>query len=348
MKKNDVKIKVNTENRQVYFNDNFLGVNAENLQSDLIFEFDGEFVNGSPRVEVELDGSKYIITEISKVGNTYVMPIKSSLLTTTQIYMQLVITESGDSEIPIFKSRRFYLIVEESINASTELPDEYEQWIDIANTKLNQVDNLNIEMQDSVVTITRKDGTQYSENVKGDSYVITTEDYQKIETNVKNDIQPTLNQNLKEAKDYTDNSIVKDFKDITFDTTTMTFVFTRHDNTTFTVDLPIEQTVKNGFYDEETKELVLVLVSNQEIRIPASGLIDDYSGVDTATIQLVISANNTITANIKAGSIEKTLLTTELQEEINGKLNSNLVEQKDLLVTYEDETTETIKLVVYK
>ena len=57
---------------------------------------------------------------------------------------------------------------------------------------VNEADTLDIDMQNSVITITRKDGTIKSENVKGDSYEITEEDYNTIETNVKSDIQPIL------------------------------------------------------------------------------------------------------------------------------------------------------------
>lgn len=194
---------------------------------------------------------------------------------------------------------------------------------------------------------------------KGDSYILTESDKTEISNMTKQSLQPDLANNLKSAKDYTDNSIARDFKDISFNETTMTFVFKRHDNTTFTVDLPIEQTVKNGRYDEATKELVLVLVSGQEIKIPASGLIDDYDGVDTATIQCSVSADNKISCNIIAGSISKTLLTTELQAEINDKvntatLNQKINEVKDLIpseteewiFTLEDGTTVTKKVVL--
>lgn len=144
-------------------------------------------------------------------------------------------------------------------------------------------------------------------------------DKQEIENDVIETITPVLSNNLQTAKDYTDNQISRDFKDISYNENTATFIFTRHDNTTFTVDLPLEQTVKNGRYDDITNELVLVLVSNQEIRIPVSGLIDVYTGMESATIQVVINANNEITCNIKSGSISKALLTTELQEELNAK-----------------------------
>ena len=204
-------------------------------------------------------------------------------------------------------------------------------------------------------------GKDYFDGEKGDDYTITNADYQNIANVVENDIKPTLESNLKSAKDYTDNAIIRDFKDISYNEETATFTFTRHDNTTFTVDLPIEATVADGRYDDSTKELVLVLVSGQEIKIPVSGLIDDYDGLDSATIQCVVSADNKITCNIVSGSISKTLLTTELQQEINNKVNNDTfttelgkkinvadVEEKQLLITYEDATTETIKLVVYK
>lgn len=156
------------------------------------------------------------------------------------------------------------------------------------------------------------------------------------------DLQPTLNNNLQSAKDYTDNQIARDFKNISYDNNTATFVFTRHDNTTFTVDLPIEQTVKNGYYDDTTEELVLVLVSEQEIRIPASGLIDDYSGQTSATIQCSISADNKITCNIVSGSISKTLLTSELQTEINNKANRSELPSKTSQLTNDSNfTTKT-------
>ena len=161
----------------------------------------------------------------------------------------------------------------------------------------------------------------------------TNQDKAEIVQDTIQDLQPTLSSNLQTAKDYTDNQIARDFKNISYDNTTATFVFTRHDNTTFTVDLPIEQTVKNGYYDDTTEELVLVLVSNQEIRIPATGLIDDYSGQTSATIQVSISADNKITCNIVSGSISKTLLTSELQTEINNKANRNELPTKTSQLT---------------
>lgn len=207
----------------------------------------------------------------------------------------------------------------------------YTIWLDEGNVGTEQdfLDSLKgadgIDGQDGRDGINGTNGQDGYTPVKNIDYWNASDKAEIVQDTVQ-ELQPTLNSNLQSAKDYTDNQITRDFKDISYDNTTATFVFTRHDNTTFTVDLPIEQTVKNGYYDDTTEELVLVLVSEQEIRIPASGLIDDYSGQTSATIQCSISADNKITCNIVSGSISKTLLTTELQTELNNKATKEYVD----------------------
>ena len=166
---------------------------------------------------------------------------------------------------------------------------------------------------------------------KGVDYY-TAEDILDMSSDVKDqvetDIAPTLADNLQTAKDYTDNQNANDIKNVAYNSTTGVLTFTKHDNTTITVDLPVEEIVKSGYYDNLTQDLVLVLASGQEIKIPASGLIDDYTGTTSATIQVVVSNDNKITCNVVSGSISKTLLTTELQTEITGKANSSDVYNK--------------------
>lgn len=319
------------KNRIISEDKSFVGYQNENHAEKLIFDIPEElsdyekvicFSSQKGNFEDILQGNEYILTNsitknrvvdmylkfIKKIENDKVEVIKTSI-------MQLDFKDSFDT---------FEEIDEEKVDILDTLILETKEATERANSISEELEN--------------KVATDYYKGEKGDSYIITKEDYTKIEEDVKNDIKPTLDNNLKFAKDYTDNAIIKDFKDISYDQDTATFVFTRHDNTTFTVDLPIEQTVKNGYYDETKKELVLVLVSDQEIRIPASGLIDDYIGVDSATIQLSISADNKITASIKGGSITKTLLTTELQNEIDSKVNKTAF-------VYDTET-ETLSITI--
>ena len=361
---------LDTETRNCIIYSRFLGFHGEDNANKLVFTFDDGFIDGIATLHLERGDEKGNIT-LDKVGETYELPVRNSLLTEIgEIKFQLSLTTADN----FFIYRDFEMYVEESIVSESSIPEDYPTWVETANQKIIELDEeiakseglrkqLIEDKENGVFKGEKGDkgdtgarGKQGAQGEKGEPGYTpiksvdywTEEDKNEIVDKTSQKIQPKLDNNLKSAKDYTDNSIARDFKNITYDESTATFIFTRHDNTTVIVDLPIEQTVKDGRYDEETKELVLVLVSGQEIRIPASGLIDDYTGVDSATIQLVISADNKITANIISGTISKTLLTTELQEEIDGKLNTNLIDEKQLLITYEDGTIENVKLVVYK
>lgn len=148
-----MEIIVNKKTRKINDNNRVIeiGNDGENLQDFLIFTFDDEFVNGQARLEYELeDGTKnYIILE--KDNESYKMPIKSIITKAGLINMQLVITENEQNEgIPLFKSNKFPVRVHNSINAVEEAPEGYEQWIEVANEKLNEIDSTIDDLQDKV------------------------------------------------------------------------------------------------------------------------------------------------------------------------------------------------------
>lgn len=188
----DIIISVETATRKTFFEDNFLGMTAENLQGNLIFKFIGDFVEGTPRVEVQKGLNSYVINEVSRVEDTYVMPIKSSLLTTDRMTLQLVLTQTAQGEeIPVFKSNTFMVKVGESINAEEDIPEEYDAWIEIANEKIaeiteaiDEVGNINItatkEGNVETVTITDKNGeehiTQIFDGAQGPKEIKVIED----------------------------------------------------------------------------------------------------------------------------------------------------------------------------
>lgn len=140
----DVIIKID-QNSMVYKQETVLGISYENLQGKIIFKFLGTFPKGTAYLEYERDTEKGYL-QMNQVGEEYQLEIKSSLLTKEgRIYLQLRVTEDATPEgIPVFKSNKFYLEVKEAINATTEIPDEYPEWIDTANEKIKEMDNLNI------------------------------------------------------------------------------------------------------------------------------------------------------------------------------------------------------------
>lgn len=137
--KKDIVITIDNKTSMVYKDVSVLGINNENLQSNIIFKFNDEFVNGTAWLEFERNSDKgYVL--MSKENDTYTLPIKQSLLSEQgKIYFQLRITQSEDTNgIPVFKSNKFYLDVKEAINSTTSIKDDYPDIMDILNTKLDK------------------------------------------------------------------------------------------------------------------------------------------------------------------------------------------------------------------
>lgn len=68
------------------------------------------------------------------------------------------------------------------------------------------------------------------------------------------------------------------------------------------INLPKENFVKSGRYDTETKEIVLVLQDDTEVKIPAAELVDTYTGIETDTASVTVSESNQISANVKVSA----------------------------------------------
>ena len=166
----DVIIKID-QNSMVYKQETVLGISYENLQGKIIFKFLGTFPKGTAYLEYERGTEKGYL-QMNQVGEEYQLEIKSSLLTKEgRIYLQLRVTEDATPDgIPVFKSNKFYLEVKEAINATKEIPDEYPEWIDTANEKIKEMDNLNItteRVEDGVdIILTDKKGVTTRTEVK--------------------------------------------------------------------------------------------------------------------------------------------------------------------------------------
>lgn len=207
----DIEIKISKETRKILeISKLVIGNDGENLQGNLKFFFSDEFVEGQARLEYVLedieDNKNKKYQTLMREGESYIIPIKSVLTKQGKLFMQLVITEGiEESEIPVFKSNVFFVKINESINAEIEQPDEYQTWIEFANTKLNQVDNLDISATKidgiAIITITKKDGTQeVVEILDGDAGTNAgTTNYQELENKPKiNDIELDGNKSLED------------------------------------------------------------------------------------------------------------------------------------------------------
>lgn len=136
----DIIIKIDRNTSQVFLNKKVLGISGENLQGNLIFEFIDDFVDGLAWLELETGQTKGYLP-LTKEDNSYKLPILSSLLANKgNITMQLRITENEDANgIPIFKSNMFYLEVKEAINSIEEIKEQYPNWFDEVNKKIDLI-----------------------------------------------------------------------------------------------------------------------------------------------------------------------------------------------------------------
>lgn len=79
------------------------------------------------------------------------------------------------------------------------------------------------------------------------------------------------------------------------------------------VNIPLDNFVKSGKYDTETKEIVLTMQNANEVRIPASALVDVYTGTTTNSGTVTVSPENQISFDIKIDPAEGNLLTVSDQ-----------------------------------
>ena len=167
---NDVIIVVD-KNAMAYKKCSFqkIGNEQQNLQNKLKFGFEDEIVEGQAWLEFEIDGvKKYTLME--KYENGYQIDIKDSLLTGSQVSVDLKITQDEEPEgVPVFITNIITFDVEKTINAEEEEPDNYPDWFESANKIINEANNLNLDINKndnvSTITINKKDGTQKSVDV---------------------------------------------------------------------------------------------------------------------------------------------------------------------------------------
>lgn len=185
---NDIIIKVDTETGRAVSNTELLGIKGQNLQNKLIFKM-SEKIKGIAWCEVRQDNTlSYIALKENNTG--YEANILSSLLTTSSVDVNLRITETENSSgVPVFVSSIVSFVVLDSINASEQMPEEYPSWLDIANAKIQEIENVNIKSEriDTGVLIKTTDNQGQTTTVElkdGKQNILTAGDNIKLENDI--------------------------------------------------------------------------------------------------------------------------------------------------------------------
>lgn len=140
---------------------------------------------------IKPDGTTYKTPKLDIVNNKVIYDIPNALLDQKGTLKVQVVLQNDEGEI--WKSNIKTYGVNPSINATDDIPNQ-DDFITEAQRLLNEVEEgLTPTIGDNGNWfILDKDTGKPSRGPKGDDYVITEEDYNEIETNVKSDIQPIL------------------------------------------------------------------------------------------------------------------------------------------------------------
>lgn len=225
------EIKINNSTKKVIMKkeDRFLGVKGENKYETLKFTFEDNFLDGEGILEIQKPNSQkeYIILE--KEEDCYLLEVKNSLLNFEgEIIMQIVVRMTDNR---VFKSVEFSMQVLKAIEATTEIPDEYEIWDSVLAAKILEIDNKIDEVTDLEEDLEDKVESGYFKGQDGEDATING--YNSIELVAGENIRITQvgNQIIISATGVTPPTPTSDIQYITSDN----MIFLTSDNLNFIV-----------------------------------------------------------------------------------------------------------------
>ena len=120
-------------------------------------------------------------------------------------------------------------------------------------------------------------------------------------------------QNLTDELNQIKNKLIKN---LSTDPAAGIITVTRMDDSTFTIDIPKSLVFQSANFDNTANEIVITWSDNSQSRIPVEGLVDVYTGSIGDVIQISVSGDNIISAIVKEGSIDRSLLSSDLQGDL--------------------------------
>lgn len=216
----------------------------------------------------------------------------------------------------------------------------------------NDITDLNDKIDTNIQKLTKDIEAIGAANQGSNADIVTR--LGKVETDVTNhttsinqnttdiaDLKPKVEKNINDIQDRLLESEASSFvKDVSYDTKTYTITFTKYNDSVQTVSLPLENLIERGYFDTNTEEIVLVLSTGEEVRIPAASLVDDYQGVNTAQITTDIK-DNKVTVTLKEETIDESFLTKTLQNRLDDMesisyTKSEIDEQMSLITKFQE------------
>lgn len=165
-------IKIN-DDRRINVNNVVIGYLQENRTEKIEFEIPQEYQNYGRKACFEAEGNIFSKAFDNITGNT--LTLTRDITKFEKIKMSIEFFKIENEDEIIARTSILNLIIENSVICDDDVkPDDPkvtildELIVEVGKT-INETNNLDIDIQNSVVTITKKDGTTKSENVKGET-----------------------------------------------------------------------------------------------------------------------------------------------------------------------------------
>lgn len=184
------------ENREVLKETNKIGNDSENKVEVLEFEFPKQYTAFTKYIEFQIKNEKYVdLIE----NDQYV--ITRAIAKYGKIKAQVVLRNSLDNDVAVFKSNIFDLKISNSLNATEDVPTEYPTWIDNL-TKLKQ----DLESSESE-RISNEDERISAEEERQEIFTEMQKTVENAASSIK-DLKEEYNSNAeKETKKFNDNAL---------------------------------------------------------------------------------------------------------------------------------------------
>ena len=340
------KIRINNKTRGLKQYNEVLGLLGENKYETLRFTFD-EFIDGFATLIVKKHDTQgnlqnYFIN-LTKEDESYTLEVQNSLLDVAEeITMQLIVENENRL---IFKTLPFKMEVLEAMEAEQEIPEQYSTWSELLVQKFLQVDNKLAEVTTLEEDLENKRDTGYWKGEKGDTgepgqdgtngqdgYTpqkgidyFTSEDIASLNipaktSQLQNDsgFLTNLTNNL---VNYTLKTNTGSLIDLEINQTTYVVTLKLKDVdgniiSTDTIDLPLENVVVSGRYDNNTKKVILTLENGSEVDFSVADLV--------AGLQTEITSQNKLASDLVDDTNSGNKFVTSSEKQTwNNKLDSS-------------------------
>lgn len=252
-------------NRRLSQSSASVGFKDENNIEKIKFVIPEEFKNYNKKVCLKAGNVVF-----GKLLDNDILTLTSEITQYSELDLSIEFFDNDNNIIA--RTSKMHLVIEDSIVCEDVSPDEpkvviLNELIEKVNKGIKQVDNIDIDIENTTVTIVKKDGSTKSVDVKGD----------KGDKGDTGDTGTKLEMTMNE-KTYELSVILKDSQDRVISSPK--------------VSLPLESMIIDAYYDSDTQSITMTLHNNQTITFSIADLVHGLVNEDTFNEAVDIFNNN--------------------------------------------------------